>query len=431
MRPRPCRPPLPLIPRSRPEFPRAVPDFPWPALMPFIIDDRFHSHRKVMAVSLAARGLWATAGSWSADHGTDGVVEGHVVAALGGTPDVIAELVRENLWKKRGRKFEFHDWAFWNSPRAEEAPVAEAPAVPPSAAEAAAVPACPAPTSGARRVALHRVPGLKKKLRARDADQCRYCARQVRWGRGRAADSAVWDWVEPGGPASPENVVVACKACGGAKAGRPLKDSGMVLLPVPAPGKRNASGDADCNASDLGEQARNAYSGNGNAYSGETAGQKRYGKTGGSRSDLDQDQSSPVSSNSSHPELDARARKAKPGSAEFRLHVIAAFAARHRTEITGEEADSLAAEVLGRAKGRVPCPLGYVLTAIETEKNPFARWFPHRNAPAAEPRKPADLDWCGKCDPVDRRVYNDAGQITGHCPDCSPRSFAAWEAIAS
>lgn len=145
----------------------------------------------------------------------------------------------------------------------------------------------------------------------------------------------------------------------------------------------------------------------------------------------DQDQSSPVGFNSNHPGLPAHARKAKPRSPEFRLHVITAFAAKHRTEITTEEADSLAAEVLGRAKERVPSPLSYVLTAIANEKSPFRRWFPGREAPAAEPRKPAALDWCGKCDPVDRRVYNDAGQITGHCPDCSPRSFAAQEAIAS
>jgi hypothetical protein len=102
----------------------------------------------------------------------------------------------------------------------------------------------------------------------------------VQWGRGRAADSGTWDWVDPAGPASPENVVTACKACGEDKAGRPLDAAAMALLPPPE--RRNAYGNASepCNASDLGGNAssppRNAY-GNAsrNAYA-ETAGQKRY-----------------------------------------------------------------------------------------------------------------------------------------------------------
>lgn len=78
---------------------------PW-----FRVDDGFHSHPKVLATSLAARGLWATAGSWSSHHLTDGVVPDHVLASLGGTPELAAELVAAGLWKRRRNGWTFHDW---------------------------------------------------------------------------------------------------------------------------------------------------------------------------------------------------------------------------------------------------------------------------------------------------------------------------------
>jgi hypothetical protein len=142
----------------------------------------------------------------------------------------------------------------------------------------APVPAAqPAQTPGARRTALCRVPELTREVRARDGDLCRYCGRQVQWGKGRARDSAVWDWVEPLGGTSPENVVTACKACGHAKAGRPPEEAGMVLLPVPRAEERNASR----NASGEGMPGQKRYTpdrrnASCNASDGETPGQKRY-----------------------------------------------------------------------------------------------------------------------------------------------------------
>ena len=78
---------------------------PW-----FRVDDAFHSHPKVLATSLAARGLWATAGSWSSAHLTDGVLRDREVAALGGTPELAAELVTAGLWERRRGGYQFHDW---------------------------------------------------------------------------------------------------------------------------------------------------------------------------------------------------------------------------------------------------------------------------------------------------------------------------------
>jgi hypothetical protein len=85
---------------------------PW-----FRVDDGFHSHPKVLATSLAARGLWVTAGSWSSDHLTDGFVRDHVLASLGGTPELAAELVAEGLWRRVKGGYKFHDWLDKNPSR--------------------------------------------------------------------------------------------------------------------------------------------------------------------------------------------------------------------------------------------------------------------------------------------------------------------------
>src|SRR5262249_62392464 len=83
---------------------------PW-----FHVDDGFHSHPKALATALEARGLWATAGSWSSRNLTNGVVPGHALASLGGTPELASELVAAGLWKRRrGGGYQFHDFLAWN-----------------------------------------------------------------------------------------------------------------------------------------------------------------------------------------------------------------------------------------------------------------------------------------------------------------------------
>jgi hypothetical protein len=80
-------------------------------LMPwFKVDDRFYSHPKVLATSLAARGLWVGAGAWSSDHLTGGVVPDHALVLLGGSPKLADELVAAGLWKRSKGAYRFHDW---------------------------------------------------------------------------------------------------------------------------------------------------------------------------------------------------------------------------------------------------------------------------------------------------------------------------------
>ncbi len=72
----------------------------------FLVDDQYPTHAGVMATSLAARGLWATAGAWSSAHHTD-VVPDPVLAAFGSTPELVGELVAARLWKRVKGGYEF------------------------------------------------------------------------------------------------------------------------------------------------------------------------------------------------------------------------------------------------------------------------------------------------------------------------------------
>jgi hypothetical protein len=69
---------------------------PW-----FRIDDKAHSHPKLMKAGNAALGLWLRCGSYAAQHLTDGIVPG-VVAELYGTKPQAAKLVKAGLWHEHG-----------------------------------------------------------------------------------------------------------------------------------------------------------------------------------------------------------------------------------------------------------------------------------------------------------------------------------------
>lgn len=69
---------------------------PW-----FRIDDKAHSHPKLIKAGNAALGLWLRCGSYAAAHLTDGIVPG-VVAELYGTKPQAAKLVKAGLWHEHG-----------------------------------------------------------------------------------------------------------------------------------------------------------------------------------------------------------------------------------------------------------------------------------------------------------------------------------------
>jgi hypothetical protein len=81
----------------------------------FKVDDGLHSHRKAVRAGVPAMGLWVLAGSWCADHLSDGFIPDYMAARL--DPDCeqnAARLVDVGLWvtAERGgdKGWQFHDW---------------------------------------------------------------------------------------------------------------------------------------------------------------------------------------------------------------------------------------------------------------------------------------------------------------------------------
>lgn len=77
----------------------------------FKVDDKFHSHPKVLDAPLKALGLWVKAGAWSSDQLTDGRIPKTALTLLGGTPTDARALVTAGLWEVDGNGWRFHDWA--------------------------------------------------------------------------------------------------------------------------------------------------------------------------------------------------------------------------------------------------------------------------------------------------------------------------------
>jgi hypothetical protein len=88
---------------------------PW-----FLVDDRFPTHPSVLATSLAARGLWVTAGAWSSANLTD-LVPVHVLASFGSTPELEAELARAGVWKRTRGAYRFTQEGLCRIPSRERA----------------------------------------------------------------------------------------------------------------------------------------------------------------------------------------------------------------------------------------------------------------------------------------------------------------------
>lgn len=81
----------------------------------FKVDDGWWSHPKVIPVESDARGIWVSAGSWCAQHLTDGFLPEYalkMITELRGNKLKAAceELIEAGLWKRRPGGFLFHDW---------------------------------------------------------------------------------------------------------------------------------------------------------------------------------------------------------------------------------------------------------------------------------------------------------------------------------
>lgn len=86
-----------------------------------------------------------------------------------------------------------------------------------------------------------RHPGYKIKTdvmsaaKTRDKGRCRYCAIKVDWKNRRGATAGTYDHIDPTGPGTLENVVVACRSCNSQKGFRTPEQAGMKLIPIDLP----------------------------------------------------------------------------------------------------------------------------------------------------------------------------------------------------
>lgn len=86
----------------------------------FKVDDKLWGHPKWLAVPARARGLWVTAGSWSAERATDGLIPREALRALGGTTKDAEALVKAGLWHEEPTGWRFHEWTVYQPDAASE-----------------------------------------------------------------------------------------------------------------------------------------------------------------------------------------------------------------------------------------------------------------------------------------------------------------------
>lgn len=177
----------------------------------FKVDDGFYDHHKVFDAPDGVVALWVRAGSWSARYLTNGFVPSNLPARLCDDPEpAVRGLVDRGLWIRTRDGFQFHDWTDYN-PTSDQVKAVRAKAQ--------------------RRGAMHRDTVLLDAVRARDGDECRYCGKIVNWADRRSTDGGTYDHINPEGPNTTENLVVACRGCNSRKGQRTPDQAGLTLRP--------------------------------------------------------------------------------------------------------------------------------------------------------------------------------------------------------
>jgi hypothetical protein len=180
--------------------------------MAYWLDEAWHRWPQIDEVGTAAAGLYSRCGAYIADEGTDGFIP-TARARMYGTLEWIQRLVEVGLWTVEDKGFRDTRYLELN-PTAEKAKAKRAVA--------------------SRKQALFRDAELREAIRKRDRNMCRYCAVKVRWHDRKGPGGGTYDHVDPEGPNSLENVVVACRGCNSSKKDRTPQRAGMILLPEPA-----------------------------------------------------------------------------------------------------------------------------------------------------------------------------------------------------
>lgn len=178
------------------------------------LDDRIWAHPKFVALSDKAFRTAISAIAYANGFGTGGRLTKQQQRSVGATAAVRAQLIAGGLWEELDDgTIEIHDWYEHNGIREEKREKLR--------------------SIERRRKALFRDPELRQKVRERDADQCRFCGKNVDFFDRKSTGGGTYEHVDPDGENTLNNVVVACRSCSARKNGKPLNQARMTLLPAP------------------------------------------------------------------------------------------------------------------------------------------------------------------------------------------------------
>lgn len=166
------------------------------------LDDNAPWHPKHLKAGPLASWLWVCGLAYCQRHATDGFIPVeamHMLGATGPWKPLASALVKAGLWIEAEGGYRVHDFLDWNDSREEREGRAE---------------------FNRRRAELFRDRDLRRLVRERDKDKCRYCGVTVEWQNRRGPHGGTYDHVNPKGPNSAENLVVACRSCNSSKRGQ-------------------------------------------------------------------------------------------------------------------------------------------------------------------------------------------------------------------
>lgn len=179
------------------------------------LDDQFPFHPKALRAGKDGRALFVAGLCYSAQHETDGHLPTAalpLLLALAEVPKKATKaLVDAGLWDETPDGFEIHDFLEYQ-PSSADLEVQR--------------------RTGSRRRALHDDRELIARVRSRDGDACRYCGQRVNWRDRKGTHGGTYDHVDPLGPNTLGNVVVACRSCNAKKGHRTPEEAGMPLRPI-------------------------------------------------------------------------------------------------------------------------------------------------------------------------------------------------------
>jgi 5-methylcytosine-specific restriction endonuclease McrA len=184
-------------------------------------DNDYYEHPKFDELTLAAESVWHRGIAWSHRNMTDGYIRTRKAVELaskandlGLTFESLAdELVGAGLWEVVEGGYQIHDYLEYQDSKSE---VEEK------------------RLRNSVRQALFRDDSLKRAIRDRDGDRCRYCGRAVDFRDRRSGEGGTYDHIDPMIGNTIDNLVVSCRACNSSKGARTPQQATKTILPVAA-----------------------------------------------------------------------------------------------------------------------------------------------------------------------------------------------------